>query len=161
MSDTLRAQIYNSLIIKDTDELLEIWQSGDTSEWNEDVFESVKSVLLKRLGYLPSLCNRFQVLRMLSNAEIHIDNNELDKALSECDLAIQMDPTSAMAYSYRGEIYEQLGQLENAITDYQIAIQLNPEMEEAWEEIKQHPAVMLSIDLFFLGFVFFRRRSVV
>ncbi len=30
------------------------------------------------------------------------------------------------------------------------------EMEEAWEEIKQHPAVMMSIDLFFLGFVFFR-----
>ena len=37
MSDTLRAQIYNNLIIKDTEELLEIWQSGDTSAWNEEV----------------------------------------------------------------------------------------------------------------------------
>jgi predicted O-methyltransferase YrrM len=31
------------------------------------------------------------------------------------------------------------------------------EMEEAWEEIKRHPAVTLSIDLFFIGIVFFRK----
>lgn len=29
-------------------------------------------------------------------------------------------------------------------------------MEQAWEEIKCHPAVMLTIDLFFLGIIFFR-----
>lgn len=30
------------------------------------------------------------------------------------------------------------------------------EMEEAWSEIKDHPSVMLTIDLFFLGIIFFR-----
>lgn len=30
------------------------------------------------------------------------------------------------------------------------------EMEEAWEQIKAHPAVTLTIDLFFIGIVFFR-----
>jgi hypothetical protein len=30
------------------------------------------------------------------------------------------------------------------------------EMEKAWEEIKAHPAVRCTIDIFFLGFVFFR-----
>jgi predicted O-methyltransferase YrrM len=30
------------------------------------------------------------------------------------------------------------------------------EMEKAWEEIKAHPAVQCTIDIFFLGFVFFR-----
>ncbi|HEY6976054.1 MAG TPA: class I SAM-dependent methyltransferase, partial [Chitinophagaceae bacterium] len=30
------------------------------------------------------------------------------------------------------------------------------EMEEAWEYIKQHASVTLSIDLFFIGIVFFR-----
>jgi predicted O-methyltransferase YrrM len=30
------------------------------------------------------------------------------------------------------------------------------EMEMAWEEIKEHPATMLSIDLFFIGIIFFR-----
>jgi predicted O-methyltransferase YrrM len=34
-------------------------------------------------------------------------------------------------------------------------IHWSAEMEEAWEEIKQHPAVTLSIDLFFIGLVFF------
>ena len=31
------------------------------------------------------------------------------------------------------------------------------EMEEAWKEIKNHPAVQYTIDIFFLGFVFFRK----
>jgi len=30
------------------------------------------------------------------------------------------------------------------------------EMEQAWEEIRQHPSVTCTIDIFFLGFVFFR-----
>lgn len=36
-------------------------------------------------------------------------------------------------------------------------IHWSKEMEQAWEEIKQDPAVMLSIDLFFIGLVFFRK----
>lgn len=132
MSKTLRAQIYNNLIIKDTDELLEIWQSGDTSKWNEQVFEIVKEILVKRLGYVPPQSNEAQVLQILGNVEKYIDNNELDKALSECDLAIQLNPDSAIAYNYRGEIYEQMGQLDVAITNYQRAIQLDSELEEVW-----------------------------
>ena len=31
------------------------------------------------------------------------------------------------------------------------------EMERAWEEIKAHPAVRCTVDVFFLGFVFFRK----
>jgi len=36
-------------------------------------------------------------------------------------------------------------------------IHWSPEMEEAWEFIKKHPDVRYSIDLFFVGIVFFRR----
>ncbi len=35
-------------------------------------------------------------------------------------------------------------------------IHWSAEMEKAWAEIRQHPAVQYSIDIFFLGFVFFR-----
>lgn len=35
-------------------------------------------------------------------------------------------------------------------------IHWSSEMERAWEEIKQHPAVRCTVDIFFLGFVFFR-----
>jgi tetratricopeptide (TPR) repeat protein len=132
MSDELRAQIYNNLIIKDTEELLEIWQRGDTSEWNEDVFEIVKEILVKRLGYVPPQSNEAQVRQIIDNVERHIDTNELAKALSECELAIQLNPNSAIAYNYRGEIYEQMGKLEDAITNYQRAVQVDSELEVAW-----------------------------
>jgi predicted O-methyltransferase YrrM len=36
-------------------------------------------------------------------------------------------------------------------------IHWSEEMERAWEEIKRHPSVQCSVDLFFLGFVFFRK----
>lgn len=35
-------------------------------------------------------------------------------------------------------------------------IHWSAEMEKAWEEIKQHPSVQCTVDVFFLGFVFFR-----
>jgi len=35
-------------------------------------------------------------------------------------------------------------------------IHWSKEMEEAWEEIKQHDSVQYTVDIFFLGFVFFR-----
>ncbi|MBS1918241.1 MAG: class I SAM-dependent methyltransferase [Bacteroidetes bacterium] len=35
-------------------------------------------------------------------------------------------------------------------------IHWSSEMESAWKEIKNHPSVMLTIDLFFIGLVFFR-----
>ncbi len=33
------------------------------------------------------------------------------------------------------------------------------EMKKAWEEIKQHPAVGMTFDLFFIGIVFFRKKQ--
>ena len=35
-------------------------------------------------------------------------------------------------------------------------IHWSKEMEQAWKEIQQHPSVRCTVDLFFLGFVFFR-----
>lgn len=35
-------------------------------------------------------------------------------------------------------------------------IHWSDEMEQAWEEIKKHPSVQCTVDIFFLGFVFFR-----
>ena len=35
-------------------------------------------------------------------------------------------------------------------------IHWSEEMEKAWKEIKEHPSVQYTIDIFFLGFVFFR-----
>ncbi|MDQ3278032.1 MAG: class I SAM-dependent methyltransferase [Bacteroidota bacterium] len=36
-------------------------------------------------------------------------------------------------------------------------IHWSAEMERAWDEIRQHPSVQCTVDVFFLGFVFFRK----
>lgn len=38
-------------------------------------------------------------------------------------------------------------------------IHWSKEMEDAWEQVKQHPAVTLTIDLFFIGLVFLREEQ--
>jgi len=54
-------------------------------------------------------------------------------------------------------------QLVPAVHEYSVLIfddiHWSKEMEQAWEEIKQDPMVMLSIDLFFIGLVFFRKEN--
>jgi tetratricopeptide (TPR) repeat protein len=135
MSDDLRAQIYNNLIIKDTEDLLEIWQYGTTAEWSNEVFEILREILMERLGHLPSQPIENQVLQILRKVEEHLEKNELDLALSQCELAIQLNPNSAIAYNYLGEIYDQKGQFELAISNYQMAIHIDNELEEAWENL--------------------------
>lgn len=50
-----------------------------------------------------------------------------------------------------------------AMNEYSILvfddIHWSKEMEQAWDEIKQHETVTLSIDLFFIGLVFFRKEQ--
>jgi predicted O-methyltransferase YrrM len=38
-------------------------------------------------------------------------------------------------------------------------IHWSAEMEEAWEQLKQHPQVTLTVDLFFIGLVFLRKEQ--
>ncbi len=38
-------------------------------------------------------------------------------------------------------------------------IHWSAEMEKAWEQIKEHPSVTLTIDLFYIGLVFFRKEN--
>ena len=56
-------------------------------------------------------------------------------------------------------------QLLPAVHEYTVLIfddiHWSKEMEQAWEEIKQDTMVMLSIDLFFIGLVFFRKENMV
>ena len=57
----------------------------------------------------------------------------------------------APTLKYFEAIFEKAG--ENSILIFD-DIHWSAEMEEAWTIIKQHPGVLLTIDLFFLGFVF-------
>jgi len=53
MSNSLRKQIYNNLNLKETDDLIEIWQKNDRVEWSEETFSVIQEILQERLGELP------------------------------------------------------------------------------------------------------------
>jgi hypothetical protein len=53
MDENLREQIFNSMNIRETDDLIEIWKAHNISEWSELAFDVVKEILIERLGELP------------------------------------------------------------------------------------------------------------
>lgn len=135
MSNSRKEQIRKNLLAKETEELLDIWQSDDIDEWDEIVFEIIKEILLDRLGDLPPQSIETQVSQILDRVDEYLENNELDKALSECEAAIQLDPDFSVVHNYRGEIYDEMGLLEKAITNYQKAVELDPEYKDALENL--------------------------
>ncbi len=142
MSDNHRKKIYEKLIVEETEDLLDIWQFGKINDWDEVVFEVVKEILLDRLGYVPPQSIEFQISESIYRIEDYLENEELEKALSECELAIQLNPDFAVAYNYRGEIYEEMEQFENAIINYQKVIELSPIFKDAWESMLRVESVL-------------------
>lgn len=53
MNNELYTQIHNSLNLKDTGELLDIWQTNDHVEWSDNAFEAIKQILASRRVDLP------------------------------------------------------------------------------------------------------------
>ena len=53
MSNKLRQQIYNTLNLRETEDLLDIWQTNDRVEWSETAFEVIEEILKQRLEEVP------------------------------------------------------------------------------------------------------------
>jgi hypothetical protein len=53
MNEDFRNQVFASLRLKETDELIEIWQNNNHSEWSETAFDVIQQILRTRLGQLP------------------------------------------------------------------------------------------------------------
>lgn len=49
----LKSQIRSSMMLKTTEELIEIWQNNDRTEWSNDALDVVKELLQERLETLP------------------------------------------------------------------------------------------------------------
>ena len=82
MSSDLRKQIFNNLNLKETDELLEIWQKNDRVEWTEDTFNVIQEILQERLDELPP-----QDEPILE----YIDDNEDEDSEDETDFDFVID----------------------------------------------------------------------
>lgn len=48
MNKGLFEQIYANLNIKETEDLLEIWQTNNHNEWSDDAFTAIKKILVER-----------------------------------------------------------------------------------------------------------------
>ena len=57
---------------------------------------------------------------------------EFDKAIADCDTAIELDNKYALAFLLRGNSWDAKGQYDKAIEDYTKAIELNPEYANAF-----------------------------
>lgn len=53
--DGLRKQIYASMQLRETDELVDIYLKQNKDEWSEQALQVVEEILTERLGYLPAL----------------------------------------------------------------------------------------------------------
>lgn len=53
MSNSLRQQIHNRMNLKETEELLEIWQSNHRFEWSDEALDAVKEILIERGVEIP------------------------------------------------------------------------------------------------------------
>ena len=81
------------------------------------------------------------------------DKGEYFEAISDYDMAIQLEPANAKSYHYRGEAKGELGQYAAAIVDYDTAISLNPAAAYAYHyrgeakyRLGQHAAAIADYD---------------
>lgn len=81
----------------------------------------------------PELAARAQ--QHLSQAYIYEETEEFDKALQECEAALELDPYLADAHNLRGILLEQLGHNLEAFKAYQQAIRLDPNFSEAKDNL--------------------------
>ena len=61
---------------------------------------------------------------------IHRNQGELERAVSEYDQAIAVNPVHAEAYCHRGNAYKDLDQPKKAIENYKVAMELSPQLRE-------------------------------
>lgn len=135
MNDQRRQQIHNNLTFKATDELLEIWQSGDASEWEAGVFDIIQIILQERLGALPPQSLETQALRLLREADSLMEAGNDEQAIRQCESALRIHPEFALAHHTMGRIYEEMGQPEQALIHFQKAIQLDYDFKDAWKNL--------------------------
>ena len=65
----------------------------------------------------------------LEKAYTYDEKGEVEKALAECELAIQLAPNWAEAHNLHGMVLEKLSQPEKAIASYSEAVRLDPAFE--------------------------------
>jgi tetratricopeptide (TPR) repeat protein len=131
MKDQNVKSIIKQLEYLETNDLLDIWQKHDNSQWTSEGFEAIRQILLSRKIKIPPHDDRVEAEKHIKLAEDFLASNEPHKALSECNLAIKLAPRYAYAYFEKGDVLDELERLDEAIKFYENAIKLDPDLSEA------------------------------
>ena len=83
-----------------------------------------------------SLSNQNKAMRHLSRSLRYFYDEEYRVALSEVNIAIDLNPNLAIAYGRRGSIYFKLGDSRRATLNWNVALQLDPEFTEIYEMLQ-------------------------
>ena len=71
MSDDLRKHIFNELNLRDTEDLLEIWQTNNHVEWSDQAFNVIKEILQNRGIEIPQ---QDEPINEYDENEVEIEN---------------------------------------------------------------------------------------
>jgi len=103
-------------------------------DFRQDI-KRVLGVLEQHLLYKtekPQVKQAAEQLQLLHSAFTNSDLGDKQKAIDDCDKAIQINPNYADAYSARAIIKYELGDKQGAIDDCDKVIQLNPDDADAY-----------------------------
>lgn len=78
-NEGLRQQMYGNLNLKETDELLDIWQTNNRGEWSDDAFEVVESILKERGVEIPQQDEPVYEAKIETPAEETPDEDEFEE----------------------------------------------------------------------------------
>ena len=62
----------------------------------------------------------------LARSMRHFRRGNFDRAITDCDEAIRLEPGNAQAYGHRGQAWAAKGDIDRALADYEAAIRIDP-----------------------------------
>jgi tetratricopeptide (TPR) repeat protein len=84
------------------------------------------AVLIGCYGLYTMAAGGYAAAWLTSSGEVYAAKQDYDKAIDDYDVAIRLDPKSAMTFDYRGRAYAAKQDYDRATADYKEAIRLDP-----------------------------------
>jgi hypothetical protein len=98
MSNELRKQIRGRMNLKETDELLSIWQTNNRVEWSDEAFEEIRKILKERGENIPEQNEPIYEIQ-------DIDDETLNKGLEEWEVKLLDDENQPEFYNTADVIF--------------------------------------------------------
>ncbi|TFH54360.1 MAG: tetratricopeptide repeat protein [Methanothrix sp.] len=109
---------------------------GDNSTWSDMKFKAHAALLLTLLlstaFFTTTSCEAISADDWLNSSKTFYIAGDLDNALYCAERAIEIDPSFANAWLFKGASLREEGKLRASIASYNRALQINPKYIDAW-----------------------------